>query len=170
MHGSLKGHVWSATTQQLSISEPSLKCKLFDILPILCYCCEVWSVSGSNAALKHFEQVQLGFLKVLLAVEIHTKTFHVLAEFWRHPLQVTWQAQSAKCLTCLESMSTDTVLKQAFLADCRLPDKRSWHAALTHQWTDYLSPTPTADNPDLQTFSRRARPMKHNLTLKKDAP
>ena len=153
--------------QQLSISEPHLKCKLFDILvkPILCYCCEVWSVTGSDAALKQLEQVQVGFLKVLLGVQVHTKTLHVLAEFGRYPLEVTWQTQSAKYLSRLKSMTTDRVLKQAFLADCRLPDKRSWNAALTQQLKEFLSPTPTADNPDLQTFSLRSRQIAHEAKL-----
>lgn len=36
--------------QQLSIHDPIMKCKLFDTLvkPILCYCCEVWSVLGTK--------------------------------------------------------------------------------------------------------------------------
>ena len=156
--------------QQLGISDLSLKCKLFDILvkPILCYCCEVWSATGSCAALKQLEQVQVGFLKVLLGVQVHTKTLHVLAEFGRYPLEVTWQAQAAKYLTRLESMKTDRVLKQAFLADCRLPDKRSWHAALTRQLKEFLSPSPTAENPASQTFSLHLRQLAHQAQLDTD--
>lgn len=148
--------------QQLSIFDPSLKGKLFDILvkPILCYCCEVWlcyccevwCATGSGAALKQLEQIQVGFLKVLLGVQVHTKTLHVLAEFGRYPLEVIRQAQAAKYMTRLQSMTTDKVLKQAFFADCRLPDKRSWHAALTRQLKEFLSPSPTAYNPASQTF------------------
>ena len=66
-------------------------------------------------------------------------------------------------------MTTDRVLKHAFLADCRLPDKRSWNAALTQQLEGFLSPTPTADNPDLfadlQTFSLRSRQIAHEAKL-----
>ena len=53
--------------QQFNIQDPVLKCKPFDILvrPILCYCCEVWSVLGSKSDLKDLERVELGFLKAL---------------------------------------------------------------------------------------------------------
>ncbi len=71
--------------QHLKIYDPVLKCKLFDTLvkPILCYCCEVWSVLGTKTALEGMERIQLGFLKILLGVQVHTKTLHVLAEFGR---------------------------------------------------------------------------------------
>ncbi len=71
--------------QQLSIHDPVLKCKLFDTLvrPILCYCCEIWYVLGGKAALDDLERIEIGFLKVLLGVQVHTKTLHVLAEFGR---------------------------------------------------------------------------------------
>ena len=91
--------------QQLSIHDPILKCKLFDTLvkPILCYCCEVWSVLGTKAALEGMERVQMGFFN-LLGVQVHTKTLHVLAEFGRYPLHVTWRSQTAKYLWRLESL------------------------------------------------------------------
>ena len=79
--------------QQLRIHDPVLKCKLFDTLlkPILRYCCEVWSVLGTKTALESMERIQLGFLKILLGVQVHTncKTLHVLAEFSRYPLHTT---------------------------------------------------------------------------------
>ena len=37
----------------------------------------------------------IGFLKILLGVQIHTSTLHVLAEFGRYPLKIAWQAQAA---------------------------------------------------------------------------
>ena len=79
--------------QQLSIHDPIMKCKLFDALvkPIMCYCCEVWSILGTKAALEGMQRVQVGFLKVMLGVQVHTKTLHVLAEFGRYPLHVTWR-------------------------------------------------------------------------------
>lgn len=141
--------------QQLNIQDPVLKCKLFDTLvrPILCYCCEVWSVLGSKSDLKDLERVQLGFLKALLGVQTSTKCLHVYAEFERYPLHIVWQSQAAKYLRRLEAMSPDRILTQASIADCRLPDKLSWHHRLNHQLQDFLKPTPTADDPLLQSFS-----------------
>ena len=141
--------------QQLNIQDPVLKCKLFDTLvrPILCYCCEVWSVLGSKSDLKDLERVELGFLKALLGVQTSTKCLHVYAEFGRYPLHIVWQSQAAKYLRRLEAMSPDRILTQASIADCRLPDKLSWHHRLNRQLQDFLKPTPTADDPLLQSFS-----------------
>ena len=63
--------------QQLNIQDPVLKCKLFDTLvrPILCYCCEVWSVLGSKSDLKDLERVELGFLETLLGVQTSTSAY-----------------------------------------------------------------------------------------------
>ena len=93
--------------QQLSIYDPILKCNLFDTLvkPIWRYCCEVWSVLGTKTALEGMERVQVGFLEVLLDVQVHTKTFYVLAEFARYPIHVTWRSQTAKYLQRLEFLS-----------------------------------------------------------------
>ncbi len=54
------------------------------------------------------ERIQLGFLKILLGVQVHTKTLHVLAEFGRYPLHVTWQSQAAKYLQRLEALSEES--------------------------------------------------------------
>lgn len=141
--------------QQLHIHDPLMRCKLFDTLvkPILCYCCEVWSVLGSKADLDEMERVELRFLKGLLGVQMHTKTLHVFAEFGRYPLHIAWQAQAAKYLRRLENMPVERVLKQASFADCRLPSKISWHIRLEKQLQDFLVPTPQDDNPSLQSFS-----------------
>ncbi len=94
--------------------------------------------------------IQLGFLKILLAigVQVHTKALHVLAEFGRYPLHVTWQSQAAKYLQRLESLSSDGIhttnthnthtihtiytqymcvhtIAQAFITDSKLPKKLS---------------------------------------------
>ena len=50
-------------------------------------------------------------------------------------------------------MSPDKIQTQVSIADCRLPDKLSWHHRLNHQLQDFLEPTPTADDPILQSFS-----------------
>ena len=55
------------------------------------------------SAIADMERVQTGFLKILLGVQIHTSTLHVLAESGRYPLKIAWQAQAAKYLSRLES-------------------------------------------------------------------
>ena len=113
------------------------------VKPILVYCCEVWYALGSQAALDEMERVEIGFLKVLLGVPVQTKTLHVLSEFGRYPMHLTWQSQAAKYLGRLESMSQDRILKQAFIADCRLPDKLSWRAKLGEKLQDFLVSAPS---------------------------
>ena len=144
--------------QQLGIHDPVLKCKLFDTLvkPIMCYCCEIWSALGCKRAIDDLERIEVGFLKVLLGVQVHTKTLHVFAEFGRYPLHLTWQSQSAKYLERLQSMSSERVLKQAFLADCRLPSKVSWHARLLTQLEEFLVSTPQEDDPQHRSFSSQS--------------
>lgn len=156
--------------QQLGIHDPILKCKLFDTLvrPILSYCCEVWSVLGCNTALAELERVQVGFLKVLLGVQVQTKTLHVMAEFGRYPLKLAWQSQATRYLERLEAMPTDRVLKHAFIADCRLPASVSWHAKLTTQLHDFLVPAPSQDNPEHRTFSLTAAQAAYTQQLHDD--
>ena len=156
--------------QQLHIHDPVLKCKLFDTLvkPILCYCCEVWSIHACKSALESLERIEVGFLKALLGVQVHTKTLHVLAEFGRYPLHLVWHKQAANYLMRLESMATDRTLKQAFLADCRLPDSVSWRARLHHQLGDFLVPVPSEDSPDLQNFAIQQAREAHSSQLQSD--
>lgn len=156
--------------QQLSIHDPTLKCKLFDTLvrPILCYCCEVWSVLGNDTALAELERVQVGFLKFLLGVQMHTKTTHIMAEFGRYPLKLMWQSQSARYLQHLEDLPPDRVLKQAFYADRRLPAAASWHARLTVQLHDHLVHTPTDTDPKARTYSLAAAQAAYTQQLSAD--
>ena len=95
--------------QQLSIHDPVLKCKLFDTLvnPILCYCCEAWSVLGPKTALEGMERIQVGFLKALLGVQVHTKTLHVLAEFGRYPLRMASTSCQVSAAAVIPSAAQD---------------------------------------------------------------
>ena len=156
--------------QQLKIHDPVLKCKLFDTLvkPILCYCCEVWSVLGTKTALESMERIQLGFLKILLGVQVHTKTLHVLAEFGRYPLHVTWQSQAAKYLQRLESLSPDRILAQAFITDSKLPKKLSWQSRLVTQLHPFLVAAPTEEHPERQSYSLHAACSAHVAQLQSD--
>ena len=149
--------------QQLSIHDLVLKCKLFDTLvkPILCYCCEVWYAPRSQVALDEMEQVEIGFLKVLLGDPVQTKTLHVPSEFGRHPMHLTWQSQAAKYRGRLESMSQDKILKQAFIADCRLPNKLSWRARLGEKLSAFLVSTPPDTDHPCPTYSLQSARSAH---------
>lgn len=141
--------------QQLHLHDPIIKCKLFDTLvkPILCYGCEVWSIVANKSDLDKLERIQIGFLKRLLGVQLQTTNLHVLAEFGRYPLQLSWQALAGKYLTRLENMGTDRLLKHAFIADCRLKPEVSWCLRLEHQLQGHLIPSPTEEQPHRRKFS-----------------
>ncbi len=52
-------------------------------------------VLGGKAALDDLERVEIRVLKVLLQVQVHTKTLHVLAEIGRYPLHDMATQQAA---------------------------------------------------------------------------
>ena len=140
--------------QQLNIHDPIVKCNLFEglVKPILCYGCEVWSIGGNKSALAELERTEIGFLKWLLGmlgVQTHTSTLHVLAEFGRYPLQLSWQALAEKYLNRLEKLENNRMPKQAFIADCSLPARLTWTSA----WLPRLS------------FYRRSNPAPHVLSF-----
>ena len=86
----------------------------------------VWTTPGASQLLRIWKGCKLVPLKVLLGVQTHTSTLHVLAEFGRCPLKIAWQAQAAKISYRLESMDDNRTLKQAFVAHRRLPKQKSW--------------------------------------------
>ena len=150
--------------QHLHIHDPILKCKLFDALvkPILCYGCEVWSIGGNKAALEQLERTQIGFVKMLLGVQTHTKTLHVLAEFGRFPLQLTWQALAGKYLERLENMDASRILKQAFVADCSLPTRLSWRALFHGKLDSHRILSLSSAAPQQNAFSLASAQSQHS--------
>ena len=77
---------------------------------------------------------------------------HILAEFGRYPLQLSWQALAGKYLTRLEIMGTDRLLKYAYIADRRLKPKVSCRLRLEHQLQGLLIPSPTEEQPIAGNF------------------
>ena len=152
---------------QANNQDPTLKCKSFDTLlkPILCYGCEIWSVLGCKSAIADLERVQIGFIQILLGVQIHTSTLHVLAEFGRYPLKIAWQAQAAKYLSRLESRYDNRTLKQAFVADRRLPQQKSWSFQLEAQQRDVYVNVPTTDGHSHRCFSIQSAQSAHIAQL-----
>ena len=49
-------------------------------------------------------------------------------------------------------MSSERILKLAFLADCRLPASVSWHTKLQFLLQDFLVPAPSQDDPESKIF------------------
>ena len=47
---------------------------------------------ANKSDLDKLERIQIGSLKRLLGVQIRATNLHVLAEFGRYPLQLSWQA------------------------------------------------------------------------------
>ena len=89
-----------------------------DVQQILSYCRGLWTAVGSESALAEMEQLQVGFLKVLLGVQVHTMTCHVMAELGRYPLKLTWQLWAAQTWG-LQEVSPERSFKQVFIADLR---------------------------------------------------
>ena len=136
--------------------------------PILSYCCEIWSIWGSKSSLDDLDRIELSFLKQLLGVQVHTKTLHVLAEFGCYPLRLFWMDQAAKFARKLDLMEPERLLKQAFLADCRLPAHLSWWTHLSSRLRPYLESTPTEEDPTLQTVSMRVATLAQLLLVHAD--
>ena len=135
--------------QQLHLHDPGIKCKFFGTLvkPILCYGCDIWAIVDNKTDLDKLERIQQGFLKGLLGVQTQTTNLHVLAEFGRYPLQLSWQALAGKCMDRPESIDADRLLKQAFDADCRLPATKSWRSCYEDQLHNHLVSSRTEDMP-----------------------
>ena len=49
----------------------------------------MWSITDGKTALAELKRTQIGFFKMLLGVQTHIKTLHVLAEFGRFPLHLS---------------------------------------------------------------------------------
>ena len=100
----------------LPISDPELRCKLFDrlVLPILSYASEVWAVNekiGDAAELLHRH-----FLKHLLGVRDITANVIVLAELGRFPLCFHWWRQILRYHNRINDLSDDgRLIKCAFV-------------------------------------------------------
>ena len=110
-------------------------------------------------------KMQIGFLKILLGIQIHTSTLHVLAEFGRYPLKIAWQAQAANYLSRLEIMDDNRTLKQAFVADRRLPKQKSWSFQLEAQLRDVSVNVPTTDGHSHRWFSIQSAQSAHIAQL-----
>ena len=103
---------------------------------------------------------------------MQTTDLHVLAEFGRYPLQLSWQALAGKYLTRLETMGTDRLLKHDFIADRRLKPGVSWCLRLEDQLKGHLIPSPIEEQPHLRHFSLASAQSQHieQLRLESTSP
>ncbi len=117
----------------LAISDPGLRCKLFDsLLPILSYASEVWAVDdklGDAAELLHRQ-----FLKNLLGVSDSTANVIVLAELGRFPLCFHWWQQIPRYHNRINDLSDDErLIKCAFVEGMHDPAHLFWSHKV-HTW------------------------------------
>ena len=119
-----------ARCRQLHITDPRLRCQLFDALvrPILSYACEIWVPLGCKVAMQKLEQVHLGFLKSLLGVPVCTASKLVYAEFARAPLKHYCWKQCLRYKERMHAMDTNRLCKVAFLMACR--NNSAWHCGI----------------------------------------
>ena len=119
-----------ARCRQLHITDPRLRCQLFDALvrPILSYACEIWVPLGCKVAMQKLEQVHLGFLKSLLGVPVCTASKLVYAEFARAPLKHYCWKQCLRYKERMHAMDTNRLCKVAFLMACR--NNSAWHRGI----------------------------------------
>ena len=94
-------------------------------------------------------------------MHMQTTNLHVLAEFGRYPLQISWHALAGKYLTRLETMGIDRLLKHAFIADRRLKPGVSWCLRLEDQLKGHLNPSPTQEQPNHRHFSLASAQSQH---------
>jgi len=118
----------------LPISDPELRCKLFDslVLPILSYASEVWGVDekiGDAAELLHRQ-----FLKHILGVRGSTANVIVLAELGRFPLCFHWWQQILRYHNRINNLSDDErLIKCAFVESMHDPAHLFWSHNV-HNW------------------------------------
>ena len=83
-------------------------------------------------------------------------------------MHLPWQSQAAKYLSRLESISQDTVLKHAFITDCRLPDKLSWRAKLEEKLRDFLVTAPSDRDHLYHTYLLQSARIAHTTEPQSD--
>ena len=118
----------------LPISDPELRCKLFDslVLPILSYASEVWGADekiGDAAEVLHRQ-----FLKHILGARDSTANVVVLAELGRYPLCFHWWQQILRYHNRINNVSDDERLIQcAFVEGMHDPAHLFW-SHKGHSW------------------------------------
>ena len=131
--------------EELELHGPEINFRLFDVMvdSVLGYGAEVWApeLLCKDPLTNECERVHLLALKWFFGVRKSTASCIVLAEAGRWPLALRWAKRLAKFYNGLIKAPSDSVLKNAFIANCQLTTnpaansnplaaKRSWAAQL----------------------------------------
>ncbi len=118
---------------ELHISNPTIKCKLFDSLvsPIQQYACEVWAVDHHNKTCK-LESMHRAFLRKLLGVHEKTPTSAVLGEFGRLPLEHCWWKRVIRYWKRLAGADSSRLIHAAYQECIQLhaSKKTGWYTSV----------------------------------------
>ncbi len=125
---------------ELGITDPAVKCQLFDTLvaPVANYACEIWAGETATAKL---ETVHRQFLKMTAGLSSTANSYIVLAEFGRYPLYCQQWQQALRYLHRLNDIGHDRLLYSAALEQQSLLSggKKCWLRS-TLAWMSALSP------------------------------
>ena len=102
---------------QLGITDPRLKCNLFDALvrPVLSFGCEVWAPLPGKGALRELESVHLSFLRSITGLPRTAPNKLVYAESGRMPLEAFWVKQYLHYLKYLHELEPTRLPGLAYL-------------------------------------------------------
>jgi len=110
-------HAMNRRCAVLKITDPKLRCQLFDALvaPVLNYCCEIWSMDlGAKLDSSPQEVMHNRFLKRMLGVCDSTPNHVALAEFGRYPIHFMWLKQTLKYVRRLANADSSRLLYRAY--------------------------------------------------------
>lgn len=124
--GSRALHALRRRCAELGISDPGLRCELFDALvrPVVSYGAEIWATQFLLGGKNPGEQLHCTFLRRELGVRGSTPGMVVLAEFGRFPLWVEWAQATARFWSRVASMDQDRLLRKAFDLSCQMAANR----------------------------------------------
>ncbi len=118
----------------LRISDPALRCKLFDSLvqPMVSYACNVWGGEdgiGDKAELLHRQ-----CLKHFLCIRDKTANVIVLAECGRFPLRLHWWQHILRYPNRINNLpDDDRLIKCAFVEGLHDPSQVFWSHKVQNQ-------------------------------------
>ena len=112
---------------ELRITDPLLKCRLFDTLvaPVVNYACEIWA---GDAAAGKLEVIHNQFLKMTAGLSQNVNSYLALAEFGRFPMHCNQWQQRLRYMHRLSDVDPDRLLYSAMCEQRSLLDKgkRCW--------------------------------------------
>ncbi len=107
---------------ELKITDPRLRCQLFDTLvaPVINYGCEIWA---GEAAAGKLEVIHNQFLKMTAGLSQNTNSYLALAEFGQYPMYCQQWQQRLRYVHRLADIDSDRLLHSAMHEQQSLLDK-----------------------------------------------